>query len=132
MASFEGGCLCGAVRYRVAAVPLWSGLCHCVSCRRAHAAAAVPWITVPSAALTWTQGAATPYRSSPHVVRGFCNVCGTQLSYARDDNPVTLDIAALSLDDPEAFPPTAETWLSDKLSWQSPAPGFRHFERGSA
>jgi hypothetical protein len=30
----EGGCLCGAVRYRVAGEPTAAGVCHCNFCRR--------------------------------------------------------------------------------------------------
>ena len=31
---FEGGCLCGAVRYTCNAEPVFAGHCHCVDCRR--------------------------------------------------------------------------------------------------
>ena len=31
--SVEGGCLCGAIRYRVSGEPLARSLCHCRSCR---------------------------------------------------------------------------------------------------
>jgi hypothetical protein len=30
----EGGCLCGAVRYRVAGEPTVAGVCHCSFCKR--------------------------------------------------------------------------------------------------
>ncbi|MEE8456169.1 MAG: GFA family protein, partial [Limibaculum sp.] len=31
---FEGGCLCGAVRYRATARPLRCVICHCADCRK--------------------------------------------------------------------------------------------------
>jgi len=36
--SIEGGCQCGAVRYRAIEIPLARTLCHCRSCRRASGA----------------------------------------------------------------------------------------------
>jgi hypothetical protein len=30
----EGGCHCGAVRYRVLSNPMLAGVCHCTSCQR--------------------------------------------------------------------------------------------------
>ncbi|HEV8331433.1 MAG TPA: hypothetical protein VGQ22_08445 [Steroidobacteraceae bacterium] len=34
----EGGCQCGAIRYRAEGEPLLAALCHCFMCRRAPAA----------------------------------------------------------------------------------------------
>ena len=42
--SIDGGCLCGAVRYSIRSEPLISGNCQCRSCRRASAAAIVPFV----------------------------------------------------------------------------------------
>ena len=39
----EGGCLCGAIRYRVIAEPIARSICHCLSCRRASGAPSVAW-----------------------------------------------------------------------------------------
>ena len=35
----EGGCACGAVRFTVTGAPLRVGLCHCLTCRKAHGSA---------------------------------------------------------------------------------------------
>ena len=39
----EGGCLCGAVRYRVEGLPLVSAICHCGTCRRTASAPSLPY-----------------------------------------------------------------------------------------
>jgi hypothetical protein len=35
MSTLEGGCLCGAIRYRVSGKPANTMICHCRTCRRA-------------------------------------------------------------------------------------------------
>ncbi|HTV94562.1 MAG TPA: GFA family protein [Steroidobacteraceae bacterium] len=114
----EGGCLCGAVRYRLSGVPSSSVVCHCESCRRASGAAAMAWITVGLAQFQVLSGEPAIYHSSPHVTRQFCGRCGTGLSYATSHSPDTIDITTASLDDPSIFPPAAEVWLADKVAWQ--------------
>ena len=46
-----GGCLCGAVRYRIDAAPVEALYCHRRMCRQAHGAALVAWLTVPKPVL---------------------------------------------------------------------------------
>jgi hypothetical protein len=41
-----GGCLCGAIRYHIAAPPVEALYCHCRICQRAHGAPVVAWLTV--------------------------------------------------------------------------------------
>lgn len=57
------------------------------------------------------------HASSPGVERGFCAVCGTSLTYRRDNRPGLFDVTTGSLDTPEAFAPTKEIWLEQKLGW---------------
>lgn len=116
-ASIEGGCLCGAVRYRATAAPLNSMMCHCNSCRRAAGAPVVAWITFPSDAFTFTNGTPNRYASSAGVVRTFCPGCGTPLTYVHQGRPGDVDVTTASLDHPDRFPPTWHGWLEDTLPW---------------
>ena len=38
-----GHCLCGKVRYRAVAAPIWVAYCHCPSCRRATGSVIAPY-----------------------------------------------------------------------------------------
>lgn len=75
----RGSCLCGAVRFEVAA-PLHSpDACHCTRCRKqsGHYWASTDVVrsdlTIHGAEnLTW-------FQSSPKVRRGFCSTCGAAL-----------------------------------------------------
>ena len=114
---FEGGCLCGAVRFRIEAAATDAAHCHCQTCRRAHAAAFVTWATFPAKSVRFTSGTPSRYRSSERVVRTFCGRCGTPLSYQRDDLPDELDVSVCSFDEPDRVPPTSHIWISHRVSW---------------
>jgi len=112
----EGGCLCGAVRYRFEGEAMGSMICHCRTCRRASGTPVVAALSIEKGGLT-ISGESAVYHSSPKVTRRFCGVCGTGLFYAHTDDPDEIAINTCTLDDPEAFPPTHHSWLEHDLSW---------------
>jgi hypothetical protein len=120
--SHGGGCLCGAVRYRVTGAPAHSVICHCASCRRASGAPTVAWLTVDRRCFEIVAGQPTAFRSSPGVIRQFCGSCGSALTYENDKTPISIDVTTATLDEPDRFPPTAEVWLQDHLAWQPTHP----------
>ena len=130
--SIEGGCLCGAVRYRIGSKPLSSGTCQCRPCRKISAAAIVPWITVKSEDFVFTAGQPVEYNSSQPATRTFCGRCGTPLTFRHISyEGKKVDVPTVSLDDPEAFPPECHTWTSQKLKWMKLADGLPSFEEGA-
>jgi hypothetical protein len=128
----EGGCFCGAVRYRMAGTPLGSAICHCQSCRRASGAPSVAWVTVERKNFEILQGTPAAYPSSPGVTRRFCDRCGSALTYENAKNPESIDITTITLDEPNHFPPTVEVWLEDRIDWQPIDPSLRQHRGGSA
>jgi hypothetical protein len=124
----EGGCLCGAVRYRVTRPPVGAATCHCASCRRAAGAQSVAWATVAADGFAFVAGRPAEFASSPGVVRTHCATCGSSLTWRRE--PGTIDFTLASLDDPEALPPAREIWLSHRLSWAPLAPHLPGFAQG--
>jgi len=131
MASVEGGCLCGAVRYRLTAAPLYSVICHCVSCRKASAAPSVAWLTVRAGDFQLLRGVPRGFRSSAGVLRTFCERCGTPLTYVNERSEGSIDLTTVSLDDPARFAPTKEGWLEDKLPWEVTNPHLEQHARGT-
>lgn len=114
----EGGCLCGAVRYRVEGEPLASGVCHCGTCRKAASAPTLPFVVFHADRFAFTRGEPAEFRSSPPVARAFCGRCGSPLTYRSDDKPGRIDVMTCTLDDPEAFPPAFHVWASHELAWE--------------
>lgn len=113
----EGGCLCGAIRYRIAGEPYHVTHCHCTFCRRASGAPFVTWFSIATADLLVTRGEAAPYRSSSRATRSFCGQCGTQLTFRYDASPQETDVTLCSLDQPETLSPGDHTYWRSRLPW---------------
>lgn len=54
------------------------------------------------------------------------------MTYQHDESPSTIDIATATLDDPDAFAPTCEIWLSHRIPWASVDPALPHYRRTKA
>jgi hypothetical protein len=123
-----GGCLCGAIRYRIDVAPTVSMICHCRTCRAAGGAPVVAWVTFPTTDVSFVQGTPAAFHSSPPVTRTFCPSCGTPLTYVHADRPGEIDVTTCSLDDPAAFPPTYHAWLEHRVGWVRFGDGLPTFE----
>lgn len=66
--------------------------------------------------LRWTRGALTIFKSSNLAERGFCNQCGTPLTYAFAGTG-RISVAMNSLDNPEFIRPTKQYGVESKVSW---------------
>ncbi len=113
--SFEGGCLCGAVRFRCNAAPSLVSYCHCRMCQKASGSAFWLSANFPRDAVAW-EGAPTLRRSSPFAVRGFCAQCGSPLSFQYDDaDHISLSVGCF--DEPALFEPMQHVGIESKLPW---------------
>jgi hypothetical protein len=128
--AFQGGCLCGAIRYRIEGPALRTTSCHCLHCRRSSAAAFVTWVEFRSSEFTLLSGAPSRYESRPQVTREFCGACGTQLTYKHAGEPETIDVTACSLDEPERVAPDDHVWCDRMLPWVKIADGLPRYGRG--
>jgi hypothetical protein len=113
----EGGCLCGAVRYRVSGEPVASTLCHCRSCRRASGGTNVAWAVFDRGLFQWLSGYPAAYSSSPGIEWLHCRHCGSLVGYRRASRPDHMDVTTGTLDEPDRFPPAVEIWLEHKIEW---------------
>lgn len=119
---YSGGCQCGAVRFRVEGALSNASICHCRMCQKAFGAFYAPLATVPAGGLTWTRGAPKRWRSSNHVLRGFCGDCGTPLTFEAPDG-VALAIGAF--DQPEEVAPTVQYGIEAKMPYVDAIPALR-------
>ena len=128
--SLEGGCHCGAVRYRVEGEPEHSAFCHCSDCRKSSGAPVVVWSAFPVERFSVIAGEARVYNGAGEAYRHFCANCGTGLWYVNEPFlPGVVDIQTATLDNPEALPPSVHIQAAEKLSWMTGADDLPHFER---
>jgi hypothetical protein len=113
----EGGCFCGAIRYRASGNTTNETNCHCSICRRTSAAPFVAWFTVPASEFVFTAGAPVEFDSSSHGRRTFCPKCGTPLTFRSTQSPEEVDVTTCSLDRPDEVPPRDHTFTESALSW---------------
>ncbi|HEY1284012.1 MAG TPA: GFA family protein [Steroidobacteraceae bacterium] len=129
--AIEGGCLCGAVRYRVVGADTARTLCHCRSCRLASAAPSVAWVVFRAADFAFVKGKPARFGSSPGVTRTFCGQCGTPLTYQSESRLAAVDVTTVSLDAADDFAPTKEIWTEARLSWECVNEALPQYPRSS-
>jgi hypothetical protein len=125
--SAAGGCLCGAVRYRVSGPLGPVGACHCSQCRRSsgHFSAS----TAVRHADVAIEGAVAWFESSPGVRRGFCPVCGSNLFWERRAGP-EIEIWAGTLDKPTGLRLAHHIFVADKGDYYAIADGLPQHPAG--
>ena len=111
----EGGCLCGAVRFKAEGEPLNVRICHCRNCQKAMGSPFFARALFPQTALS-VEGETGRYPSSENVDRVFCRQCGTRLfSWRR--NGTAAGVALATFDDRNVFSPTEHIWVQEKPDW---------------
>ena len=111
----EGGCLCGAVRFKAEGEPINVRICHCRNCQKAMGSPFFARALFDQRALT-VEGETARYASSEALERVFCKACGTRLFSWRTNGTVA-GVALAAFDDRNAFAPTEHIWVSEKIDW---------------
>ncbi len=119
MTGFEatGGCLCGAIRFRVTADPLAVYYCHCRMCQKTGGGPFMVGATVPIEYFTFTKGTPVAYESSAGNVRLSCGTCGSPLGLQAAENPTLAEFCLGQLDDPNAIKPEFHVYTASAVSW---------------
>ncbi|MFN4023546.1 MAG: GFA family protein [Hyphomonas sp.] len=126
----EGGCQCGAVRYELTDEPDRVSVCHCRDCQKSAGAPMVVWAMLPKEKFHVTKGAARMVNSSGDSFRHFCPDCGTGLYYINETFlPGLIDVQATTLDEPDAFPPSAQVQTREQAIWVPVLAGIEAFRR---
>ena len=115
---YTGSCLCGAVRWRLAARPLAVNACHCMDCKKTTGATNVVMLIAKSEAFSWT-GETHVYRKRAASGREMdiqrCAKCGCRMFHHNLASSALVFITAGTLDDSGWAVPTSHIWV-EKIS----------------
>lgn len=124
---FTGRCLCGSVTFQFSGEPNWTVHCHCESCRRATSSPMTTWVSVPTSKFAFTKGSPRYFHSSSGVKRGFCENCGSPLTYENHRLPNEIHFYAASLTNSTRVTPTKHVFVSEQVAWLEAADALPRF-----
>ncbi len=124
----EGGCLCGAVRFKAEGEPINVRICHCRNCQMAMGSPYYARALFPQDALT-VEGETSRYPTSERLDRVFCTRCGTRL-FSWRTNGTAAGVSLAAFDDRNAFAPTEHIWVSEKIDWVRLDDGLPQYPHG--
>lgn len=117
----QGSCLCGAVKYLVAAELKAVTHCHCSKCRKGHGAAFATYASAPRSAVTVITGVETlkTYHSSEGIARQFCGDCGSSLFWSDSKGAFSqwMSVAIGTLDTPFLSKKQKHVRVDSKATW---------------
>lgn len=127
-----GGCVCGAIRYRLIADPVVLYACHCTDCQTATGTAFALTMIIERDAIEVTRG--TPER---HEFRldakrekrsSRCAACNTTLWTAPVAFPNLLNLQPGTLDDTSWLVPAGHIWTRSAQPWFAIPEGVLRYE----
>jgi hypothetical protein len=127
--SFEGGCTCRAVRYRVTSRPMFVHCCHCRWCQRETGASFALNALVEADRVIVLSGSPevvnTPSNSGKGQKITRCPTCRIAVwsNYAGAGDKVRF-IRVGTLDEPDQFPPDIHIFTMSKQPWVVLPPGM--------
>lgn len=132
----EGGCACGAVRYRVKNAPVYTGVCHCKFCQRRTGSAFGVNVYVRREDFELTRGALKTYEhrsdeTNRWFTMEFCPNCATTVTWTLEVQPEWRGVAAGSFDDTSWLRIERHGWTRSKQRWVTIAPGAEAFEKSA-
>lgn len=129
----EGGCACGAIRYRINREPMFVHCCHCTSCQRETGSAFAINALVESAEVETLKGSPEAVMTPSESGRGQqvwrCPNCKVALwSNYGGSGDVLRFVRAGTLDEPANVEPDIHIFTRSKLPWVRLPEGARAVE----
>jgi hypothetical protein len=127
----EGGCACGAIRYRMTGEPLIVHCCHCLNCQRQTGSAFVINVLIESDRVDVTAGSPEPVdvprqRGDTQRIHR-CPDCKIAV-FSEYGGPAIWFVRAGTLDDPASVAPDVHIYTRSKVGWLSLPEGTPAFE----
>src|SRR5579859_852049 len=118
----EGGCSCGAVRYRLASEPMFVHCCHCLNCQRQTGSAFVINLLIEADRIELLAGEPQvvevprdPGAPGPQRISR-CRDCQVAV-YSEYGRPEVLFVRGGTLDEPRGVEPDVHIFTKSKVGW---------------
>src|SRR5215471_9820566 len=119
--TFEGGCACGSVRYRMTSAPMFVHCCHCRDCQRQTGTAFVLNALIETARVQILGGELRRFEMPTDSGRSHgiyrCVACGTALWSEYGGVEKLRFVRVGTLDDPHALKPDVHIYTRSKQPW---------------
>jgi hypothetical protein len=130
----DGGCACGAARYRLTSAPMFIHCCHCLDCQRQTGSAFVLNALIEADRVILRSGDVRPIAvptdsGSPHQIFR-CATCQTALWSVYGGRSVLRFVRVGTLDKPAALSPDVHIYTRSKVPWltlPSTVPAFEAY-----
>jgi hypothetical protein len=128
----EGGCACGAVRYRLASDPLFVHCCHCLNCQRQTGSAFVVNVLIEGDRVELVAGEPQPVAvprddgSAQTIYR--CPDCQIAVYSEYGGRRAVVFVRAGTLDDPKGVTPDVHIYTKSKVGWVAIPDGAPAFD----
>lgn len=124
----SGRCVCDGVRYRLSVRPIFTHVCHCLTCQKTSGNAFSMTTIIMREDLAVTHGEMTALMpGSSSTVYG-CATCRTKIYTERTRFPVTYALKPGTLDDTTLATPQAHIWVKRKQAWLTLPPDVPCFD----
>jgi hypothetical protein len=129
----EGGCLCGAVRYRVEGNPEVAYICHCTNCKRYTGSAFGISVVFSKNAVQIIKGNLKMYEyrsdeTSRWIKLEFCPNCGTAVTGVAEVAPSMRVVTVGTFDNPNWVKPQWAQFTRSALQWVVHSPNIEIYE----
>jgi hypothetical protein len=127
----EGGCLCGAIRYKLSGPTLFVSQCACKDCQKATGTGHTTIIGIHRGQLELGAAPATYTNTGDtggSVTRHFCATCAGRLFTSGDLPGEFIMVQAGSLDEPGSISPENVIYTKDAVAWDFFDPDLPKFE----
>lgn len=130
--TFEGGCSCGGVRYRLAARPMFTHCCHCLDCQKQTGGAFAINALIETDRIEMLKGEPVVIEMPSPSERGHeihrCPKCQVALWSNYGRRTYLRFVRVSTFDEPHAIAPDVHIFTRSKVPWVRLPEGARAFE----
>lgn len=132
---YEGGCLCGSIRFEITGPIEHIVYCHCSRCRKAQGSAFATNGIVNASEFRFLSGqdSLTSYESTPGQTKYFCKTCGSPILSETASRPEEVRVRLGTIESDIVERPSAHIFVTSKANWEEitgDLPRYEGYESG--